>query len=79
MEVSVSASLGHIQSFMHPQAIITDDPDREDNFFTKAVRGKALELGKVVVELPQEASENLMWITRLDSSSIAGNSFSRFV
>lgn len=74
MELSVSAALGHIQTFMHPQAIITDDASREDGFFTKAIRAKAFEIGRSVIELPKDASESLMWITRLDSGSLAGNS-----
>ncbi|KAL8935285.1 MAG: hypothetical protein Q9216_005504, partial [Gyalolechia sp. 2 TL-2023] len=71
MEVSVSAALGHIQTFMHPQVVITDDAGREDGFFTKAIRAKAFEMGKTVIELPKDSSENLMWITRLDSASLA--------
>ncbi|KAL8731616.1 MAG: hypothetical protein Q9166_003304 [cf. Caloplaca sp. 2 TL-2023] len=71
MEVSVSAALGHIQTFMHPQVVITDDQSREDGFFIKAIRSKANELGKGVIELPTDASENMMWITRLDSGSLA--------
>lgn len=73
MEVSVSAALGHIQTFMHPQVVITDDASREDGFFTKAIRAKTFELGRSVIELPTAASEDLMWIARLDSSSLAGN------
>lgn len=72
MEVSVSAGMGHIQTFIHPQVIITDHKSREDAFFTKAVQAKALGIGKSVIELPLAAAENLMWITRLDSGSLAG-------
>ncbi len=72
MEVSVSAALGHIQKFMHPQVIITDDQAREDAFFTTATRTKATELGRSVIELPKDASQNMMWIARLDSGSLAG-------
>lgn len=72
MEVSVSAGMGHIQTFIHPQVIITDHESREDAFFTKAVRAKALGIGKSVIELPLAAAENLVWITRLDSGSLAG-------
>lgn len=72
MEVSVSAGMGHIQTFVHPQVIITDHESREDAFFTKAVRTKAVGIGKSVIELPLAAAENLMWITRLDSGSLAG-------
>ncbi|KAL8811761.1 MAG: hypothetical protein Q9223_007460 [Gallowayella weberi] len=71
MEVSVAAALGHIQTFMHPQVVITDTQSREDAFFTKAIRAKAGELGKPVVELPPDASEKMMWIARLDSGSLA--------
>ncbi|KAL8947550.1 MAG: hypothetical protein Q9222_006185 [Ikaeria aurantiellina] len=72
MEVSVFAGLGHINDFMHPQVLLMDDPSREDGFFSKAIRAKALELSRPVIELPTDASENLMWITRLDSSSLMG-------
>ncbi|KAL9597299.1 MAG: hypothetical protein Q9219_005223 [cf. Caloplaca sp. 3 TL-2023] len=71
MEVSVAAGLGHIQTFMHPQVVITDHASREDGFFMKAIRTKTSELGKSLIELPTSASESLMWITRLDSGSLA--------
>ncbi|KAL8633907.1 hypothetical protein Q9189_000418 [Teloschistes chrysophthalmus] len=73
MEVTVAAGLGHIQTFMHPQVVIVDDPNREDGFFTKAMRSKTLELGRSLIELTIDATENLMWITRLDSASLAGS------
>ncbi len=72
MEVSVSAALGHIHGFMHPQVVITDDSSREDGFFTRAIRARAFEMGKTVIELPPDASEHLMWIARLDTGSLAG-------
>lgn len=72
MEVSVAASLEHIQTFIHPQVILVDDPSREDAFFTTAMRSKAMDIGKPVIELPIYATENMMWITRLDSESLSG-------
>lgn len=72
MEVSVGASLGHIYSFVHPRVIITDDPSKENHFFVKAIRAKAKEIGRAVIELPADAGANLMWITRLDSESLHG-------
>lgn len=72
MEASVGASLGHIQTFVQPQVIITDHASREDEFFIKAIKAKALAIEKSVIELPSDAAENLMWMTRLDSSSLAG-------
>ena len=72
MEVSVTAGVAHIQTFIHPQVIIIDNPSREDPFFITALRSKAMDIGKAVIELPVAATENLMWITRLDSASLAG-------
>ena len=72
MERSVTAGMGYIQTFIHPQVILTDDSSREDAFFTKAIRRKAFEIGTSVIELPKDAATNLLWITRLDSGSLAG-------
>ena len=77
MEVSVGVSLGHIQTFVRPQVIITAHSSREDAFFIKAIKAKAVALEKPVIELPSDAAENLMWITRLDSGSLAGNETTR--
>ena len=72
MEVSVTASMEHINSFMHPQIIVIDDPNREDEFFVAALRSKAMDIGKGIIELPSDAIESMMWLTRLDSGSLAG-------
>lgn len=72
MEVSVEASMEHIHTFVHPQVIIIDSPGREDTFFVTTLRSKAMDIGKSIMELPSEATENMMWMTRLDSGSLAG-------
>lgn len=72
MEVSVAASMEHIHTFIHPQVIIIDDPSREDKFFVSALRSKAMDIGRGIIELPPDALENMMWLTRLDSGSLAG-------
>ena len=72
MEVSVTAGLEHIQTFIHPQIIIIDDPSREDDFFVRAVRSKVMDLDKSLIELPKDATKTMMWMTRLDSGSLAG-------
>lgn len=76
MKLSVKASIGHIHKFIAPQALIIGDQGREDNFFINSVRSKALALGKSLIELPSDAAENMMWITRLDSGSLAGKTSS---
>jgi hypothetical protein len=70
MEVSSSAALGHIDTYMHPQAVIIDNSGIEDLFFLKAMRGRASLLGKTLIELPGDTEQSLRWITRLDSSSL---------
>ena len=72
MEISVEASMDHIQTFVHPQVIIIDKPSREDNFFVSTIRSKAMHIGKSIIELPSDATETMMWLTRLDSASLAG-------
>ena len=72
MEVSVTASMEHIQTFIHPQVVIIDDPTREDSFFVEALRTKLVDLKKGLIELPKNAAETMMWMTRLDSGSLAG-------
>ena len=72
METSVTASMTHIHTFIHPQVILIDNPSREDAFFVNALRSKAMDIRKSLIELPADATENLMWITRLDSGSLAG-------
>lgn len=68
----MEASMEHIHTFVHPQVIIIDSPSREDPFFVTTLRSKAMDIGKTIIELPSDAAENMMWITRLDSGSLAG-------
>ena len=74
MEVSVTAGLAHIQRFVLPQAIFIDNAEREESFFVNSIKSKATELGTSLIELPTAAAENMMWVTRLDSGSLAGKS-----
>lgn len=64
--------MDHIQTLIHPQIIIIDNPTREDSFFVEALRSKVMDLEKAMIELPKDAAKTMMWMTRLDSSSLAG-------
>lgn len=68
----MEASMEHIQTFIHPQVIIIDNPSREDAFFVTTLRSKSKDIGKPMIELPLDATENMLWLTRLDSGSLAG-------
>ncbi|KKY25775.1 putative glycosyltransferase 2 [Diplodia seriata] len=69
-EAVVTAAMGHIRTFMHPQVVITDDSAREDVFFAKGMRRKTGIQHLPVIEIPQNRADNLEWLTRLDSSSL---------
>ena len=71
MEASVTASLEHIQTFIHPQVVIIDDSEREEDYFSDSILSKARELSKPVIQLPPDAMGALLWMTRLDSASLA--------
>lgn len=72
MEFSSAAALGHITTYMHPQAVIIDNSGTEEEYFLTGVKYKSAELGRTLIELPENAEQNLMWLTRLDSSSLNG-------
>ena len=72
MEVSSSAGFNHINTFVNPQATILDGSGQEELWFLKGVKQKAMRLGRTVIEIPENAEQNLMWITLLDSASLSG-------
>lgn len=72
MEVSVSAGFNHINTFVHPQATFVDSSGGEELWFMKGLKERAAILGRTVIELPENAERNLMWLTFLDSASLSG-------
>ena len=72
MEVSCSAGLNHINTHIHPQAVIIEGSEDEDSFFITGVRTRAIVLQRTLIELPENAEQNLMWITQLDSAALSG-------
>ena len=69
-ELSVTSALGHINTFLHPQVAIMDDPILEDAFFIRGIWNKTDVLGMPVIEVPKDQWEHYMWITRLDAGSL---------
>ena len=74
MEVSSSAGFNHINTFIHPQATFIDGSGEEELWFLKGLKERAVTLERTVIELPDSAERNLMWITLLDGSSLSGMS-----
>ncbi|KAK5165142.1 uncharacterized protein LTR77_009239 [Saxophila tyrrhenica] len=59
-EVSVSGAMKHINDFIHAQAIVMDDSIVEDGFFTRAMRRRAGEYRRALIEVPAESSGGLI-------------------
>ena len=70
-EVSVAGAMNHVHNFMHPQVVIMDDSMVEDVFFIKGMRGKMSELDVPIIEVPRGKYEDFLWMTGLDSVSLA--------
>lgn len=70
MELCVFRAFHHMQMFMHPQAIIVDGSGNEEVFFQEGSRTQARATGNTLIELPGRSLKNLLWLTKLDSSSL---------
>lgn len=57
---------------MHPQAVIVDTSALEEDYFLAGIRKQASALQIPVIEMPENSHSHLAWITKLDSSSLAG-------
>lgn len=75
MEVSCSAGFNHINTFVNPQATFIDASGEEESFFMKGLKERANNMGRTVIELPENAEQTLMWTTMLDSASLSGKYF----
>jgi len=71
VEYAIAGAMKHINDYIHPQAIIMDDSIVEDEIFTRVMRGRSQGLGRPLIEIPAGRYEQFMWITRLDSGSLA--------
>ncbi|KAI0968956.1 hypothetical protein F4678DRAFT_175013 [Xylaria arbuscula] len=70
LEKSVLRGFHHINTYMHPQAIITDGSSNEEAYFTRGLK-QHIKLTKTsLIELPRFAPKSLDWITRLDSTAL---------
>ncbi|RAQ93865.1 DNA-directed RNA polymerase mitochondrial precursor [Stemphylium lycopersici] len=69
-ESTVVGAMSHINSFLHPQAVIMDDSLLEDAFFVRGMRSKTRALGMTLIEVPKDRLEDFMWVTRLDAGSL---------
>ena len=69
-EFSVAGGMKHIYDYMHPQALIMDDSQNENIWFTRAMRRKSKEMQHPLIEIPAGRYEDSLWITSLDAGSL---------
>lgn len=72
MEVSCSAAFNHINTYIAPQATFIDVSGEESPYLLTGLRDRAKELGRTVIEMPENAEQNMKWTTMLDSTSLKG-------
>ena len=72
MHLAVKAALDNINIFVHPEIYMCDDAAVEEVPFMREFKARAAKESKVVIELPTDALERLMWVTRLDAGSLRG-------
>jgi len=70
-ELAVSTALLYIQNFMHPQAIVTDNPASEDAFFVRGLHSRTSTYNIPIIELPVNDPDALAWIAGLDSVALS--------
>ncbi|KAK3318539.1 hypothetical protein B0H66DRAFT_603121 [Apodospora peruviana] len=68
---AVGRAMYHINSYMHPQAVLVDGSSTEQAYFLEAMRSQSPTLGFPVIELPSNSLKHLGWMAKLDSSSLA--------
>lgn len=69
--------LTHVQSdfmnnYMHPQAVIIDSTDAEEDFFLRGFRDQIRGTKSTLIELPDKPGTRLAWLTQLGASALSG-------
>ena len=58
---------------MHPQAIVVDSSEAEEDYFLRAFRDQVRGTKSALIELPENPVPRLSWITKLDASALSGS------
>lgn len=78
LKIATRTGLRHLHDFLHPQAVLLS-VDHEEERFIRIARGTTQQLQMQIIELPENAANDLRWITRLDSGSIGGTYISSII
>lgn len=71
LKIATKTGLRHLHEFIHPQIMLLS-VDHEEEWFIETARQTTQQLQMQTIELPDNAANDLRWITRLDSGSIGG-------
>lgn len=71
MRLVAALALHHITSYMHPQAIVVDSSEAEEDYFLRAFRDQVRGTKSALIELPENPVPRLSWITKLDASALS--------
>lgn len=71
LKIAIRIGLRHLHDFIHPQATLFS-MDHEEEWFVEAARKTTRQFQMQTIELPENAANDLRWITKLDSGSIGG-------
>ncbi|KAJ4270246.1 hypothetical protein NW762_001922 [Fusarium torreyae] len=61
----------YIDNFMHPQAIVVDSTNAEEDYFLKAARDQIPRTRSALIELPDKPETRLAWISKLDAPALS--------
>ncbi|KAK7417524.1 hypothetical protein QQX98_004488 [Neonectria punicea] len=71
MRLVSARALQHMNNYMHPQAVIIDSTDAEEDYFRRAFRDQIRSTKSALIELPDKPGARLKWITKLDASALS--------
>ncbi|KAL7950255.1 hypothetical protein V8C42DRAFT_309974 [Trichoderma barbatum] len=71
MSLSVVRAMYYINLYMHPQAIIIDSSNAEENYFLSGIRDEVRGTESTLIELPERSGKRFSWLSKLDASALA--------
>ncbi|CAM1511507.1 Fc.00g090200.m01.CDS01 [Cosmosporella sp. VM-42] len=71
MTLASARALFHINMYMHPQAILVDATDSEEEYFLRGFRDQIRTTRSTLIELPDRPGVRLAWVTKLDAAALA--------
>ncbi|KAF4973524.1 hypothetical protein FZEAL_9307 [Fusarium zealandicum] len=71
LKLAAIRALYFINNFMHPQAIIVDATNAEEDYFLESVRDEVPGTKSALIELPDKPETRLAWISKLDATALS--------